>query len=326
MPEGWGGGSAHAGAYESGIDRKVFHGGKASAFVRMNGAGRDDFGTLAQVIQAEPYRGRRVRLSAYLKTQDAVDGAGLWMRIDGKGAVLAFDNMDPRRVRGTKDWQKAEVVLDVSEKAQAIAFGLLLVGSGKVWIDDVRIEAVGKDVPSTNLFDKEQATDFGGQLGEPKPANLDFEAGIGGPATARAEPLTKEQQAWLRAAIIPFETADAGRGFADLQPLRKLIGDARIVALGEATHGTSEFFGMKHRLTEFLVTELGFTLFAVEANMPEAYRVNEYVLTGKGDPKELLRGMYSWTWDTQEVLDMILWMRRFNESGKGRVQFLGFDM
>ena len=60
--------------------------------------------------------------------------------------------------------------------------------------------------------------------------------------------------------------------------------------------------------------------------MPEAYRVNDYVLHGKGDPKALLRGMYFWTWDTQEVLDMILWMRKFNESGKGRIQFLGFDM
>ncbi len=105
-----------------------------------------------------------------------------------------------------------------------------------------------------------------------------------------------------------------------------MIGDARIVALGEGTHGTREFFQMKHRLSEFLAVEMGFTLFAIEANMPEAYRINEYVLTGKGDPKALLRGLYFWTWDTQEVLDLILWMRRFNESGRGRVQFLGFDM
>ena len=55
---------------------------------------------------------------------------------------------------------------------------------------------------------------------------------------------------------------------------------------------------MKHRLTEFLATEMGFTLFAIEANMPEAYRINEYVLTGEGDPKELLRGLYFWMWDT----------------------------
>jgi erythromycin esterase len=71
---------------------------------------------------------------------------------------------------------------------------------------------------------------------------------------------------------------------------------------------------------------MGFTLFAIEANMPEAYRVNDYVLHGKGEPKELLKGMYFWTWNTQEVLDMIHWMRQFNQSGKGRIQFLGFDM
>jgi erythromycin esterase len=69
-----------------------------------------------------------------------------------------------------------------------------------------------------------------------------------------------------------------------------------------------------------------FTVFSIEANMPEAYRLNEFVLTGHGDPKELLKGMYFWTWNTEEVLDMILWMREFNQSGKGHIEFTGFDM
>jgi hypothetical protein len=111
-----------------------------------------------------------------------------------------------------------------------------------------------------------------------------------------------------------------------MQPLKKVIGNARIVSLGEATHGTREFFQLKHRMMEFLASEMGFTIFSIEANMPEAYRLNEYVLTGKGDPKRLLKGMYFWTWNTEEVLDMILWMREFNKSGKGRVEFTGFDM
>ena len=67
-----------------------------------------------------------------------------------------------------------------------------------------------------------------------------------------------------------------------------MIGDARVVALGEATHGTREFFLMKHRVLEFLVKELDFNLFAIEATWPEANRVNEYVHTGEGDPAELL--------------------------------------
>jgi erythromycin esterase-like protein len=131
---------------------------------------------------------------------------------------------------------------------------------------------------------------------------------------------------WIRSHAVLLKTTEAGNGFDDLRPLRALIGQARIVSLGEATHGSREFFQMKHRMLEYLASELGFTIFSIEANMPEAYRLNDYVLEGKGDPAQLLRGMYFWTWDTEEVLAMIRWMRAFNQSGKGRVQFTGFDM
>ena len=131
---------------------------------------------------------------------------------------------------------------------------------------------------------------------------------------------------WIRANAIPLKTVEAGQGFADMQPLKKLIGGARIVALGEATHGTREFFQLKHRMLEFLASEMGFTIFSIEANMPESYRLNDYVVNGTGDPRQLLRGLYFWTWDTEEVLAMIEWMREFNKSGRGRVEFTGFDM
>lgn len=131
---------------------------------------------------------------------------------------------------------------------------------------------------------------------------------------------------WARAHAIPLTTADPNHDLRDMQPLKSVIGNARIVGLGEATHGTREFFQLKHRMLEFLATDMGFSIFSIEANMPEAYRLNDYVLHGNGDPKELLKGMYFWTWDTEEVLDMILWMREFNRSGKGHVEFTGFDM
>ena len=89
---------------------------------------------------------------------------------------------------------------------------------------------------------------------------------------------------WIRAHAIRLTTPEAGHGFADLQPLKPVIGNARIVSLGEATHGTREFFQLKHRMLEFLATEMGFTIFSIEANMPEAYRLNDYVLNGTGDP------------------------------------------
>lgn len=145
---------------------------------------------------------------------------------------------------------------------------------------------------------------------------------------AREKATAEAVRNWLTANAVRLETVEAGHGFADLQPLKQVIGNARIVSLGEATHGTREFFQMKHRMLEFLVSEMGFNLFAIEATMPESFDINEYVLTGRGDPVKALAGIYFWTWYTQEVLDMIKWMRAYNADPKHRtkVKFYGFDM
>ena len=131
---------------------------------------------------------------------------------------------------------------------------------------------------------------------------------------------------WIRSNAVPLRTVEPGRGFDDMRPLAKVVGNARIVALGEATHGTHEFFLLKHRVLEFLATERGFTIFAMEASMPEANRLNDFVLNGTGDPKQLLQGLHYAIWNTEEVLGMVLWMREFNRSGQGRIAFMGFDM
>lgn len=141
-------------------------------------------------------------------------------------------------------------------------------------------------------------------------------------------PAPSEARDWLRKNAIPLSTPETGRGFRDLQPLKKVIGDARIVSLGEATHGTREFFQIKHRMLEFLATQMGFTIFAIEASFPECLEINEYVTTGIGDPAAALAGQRFWTWDTHEVLDLILWMRCFNEDARNphKLSFYGFDM
>ncbi len=130
---------------------------------------------------------------------------------------------------------------------------------------------------------------------------------------------------WLNKNCIPIKYVKAENGFDDLNPLKDLIGDARIVSLGECTHGSSEVFSMKHRMLEYLVKEKGFTIFSIEANMPEAYALNEYIIDGKGDPRKLMAGMYFWTWNTQEVLDMIEWMKKYNETATKKIMFTGFD-
>jgi erythromycin esterase len=148
------------------------------------------------------------------------------------------------------------------------------------------------------------------------------------PVYPRDTPAPAEVLTWITQAAIPLSTVKAGHGFADMMPLREVVGKARIVALGEATHGTREFFQLKHRMLEFLVEEMGFSVFAMETNLPEALAVNDHVLNGKGDPANALARLETWTWDTEEVLELIRWMRRYNQDPKHsrKVKFYGFDM
>lgn len=167
-PKGWFPAGSHPKEYEMTVDRAVTHSGKASASLKSTAEKTGGFGTLMQTFKADTFHGKRVRLSGHVRAKDVADWAGLWMRVDGPGnQMLAFDNMQERAVKGTRDWQKYEIVLDVSADALEISFGLLLSGKGEVWMDDLAFEVVGKEVPTT-----------GGTLSQraPKgPKNLDFE-------------------------------------------------------------------------------------------------------------------------------------------------------
>lgn len=155
------------------------------------------------------------------------------------------------------------------------------------------------------------------------------EQGLSQEQTSAPDPATTQgAMEWVSRSVIPLSFVEAGNGFEDLAALREILADVRVVGLGEATHGTREIFQFKHRMLEFLVKEMGFTLFAIEASFPAALNVNRYVLYGEGDPHEALASMGFWTWDTEEVSAMIEWMRDYNRSvpDARKVRFLGNDL
>ena len=129
---------------------------------------------------------------------------------------------------------------------------------------------------------------------------------------------------WVRSAAIPLATVEPRQGYKDLEALRAVIGNARIVSFGEATHGTREIRKLKHRMLEFCIAELGFTMLGIEAPFPESLAVNSFVLDGNGDAADALAGMRYWVWDTEEVLDAIEWMRWWNAKTDRKVKFYGF--
>ncbi len=145
---------------------------------------------------------------------------------------------------------------------------------------------------------------------------------------ARPKPAPHVVTDWMAANAIPLATVSPGGDMVDLEPFRALIGDARVVGLGEATHGTREFFLLKHRLLEFLVSEMGFDTFAIEDSFAEAQALDDYVLRGMGDETVALKSMGYWVWNTQEFLDMVRWMREWNaDPGHARkIRFFGIDM
>jgi erythromycin esterase len=269
-----------------------------------------------------------VRLSGFLKVRDVSGpGFGLWLQIDDAQRPRAFDDMTGRRHIGTQDWTQAQVVLDVPNDALGLLFGVELTGSGTGWIDDLRLEVVGNDVAVTAApFEHEPFPDPAFiaatyQRAPVEPLNLDFE-GI-----PQAE-LDATSVDWMRSNSVLFNTDDPlAPSDSDLAPLDAMIGHSSLVAMGESTHGTRQFFRMKHRVFRYLVEHHGFDHFSIEASLPEALAVDRYVQTGIGNPADLLRGMHFWTWTTTEVASLVTWMYEWNKAGKQpRLRFTGFDM
>jgi erythromycin esterase-like protein len=149
-----------------------------------------------------------------------------------------------------------------------------------------------------------------------------------GPAThaqpdlAGGDPVVR----WIRRTAQPFDTCQPRDDHRDLVSLRRIVGDAHVVALGEGTVGTREFVQLKQRIVEYLASEMGFTTLAIQANMPEVRRLNDYVMTGRGDPRALISGLKFWPLNTEEMLEFVEWMHHFEASGRGRLQIVGFDM
>src|SRR5215212_2881889 len=105
---------------------------------------------------------------------------------------------------------------------------------------------------------------------------------------------------WLSSHLVHLRSLEPASGHEDLEPLRKQFEGIRIVGLGESTHGVHEFFEVKHRLVEFLVAELGFTVLALEASYAACQPINRYVMHGIGDPAAVLSGQHYLAWDTEE--------------------------
>lgn len=126
---------------------------------------------------------------------------------------------------------------------------------------------------------------------------------------------------------------DAPDGVPPSDVLDALIGDARVVLIGESSHGTHEFYRARAEMTKWLIEEKGFLAVAAEADWPDAYRVNRYVrgIGGDADAEQALRGFRrfpTWMWRNTVVRDFAEWLRAHNRNRAHEQQagFYGLDM
>lgn len=131
-------------AYAAALDSVDPHGGRWAARVAARAGGAANAsGILQQAVDPAPYRGRRVRYRAWVRS-DLAPGpawASIWLRVDRpNGARGFFDNMETRAIRGRTGWTQYEIVGEVAHDAQAVYLGMLLIGQGQAWLDDASLE------------------------------------------------------------------------------------------------------------------------------------------------------------------------------------------
>ena len=174
LPTGWFKAGSDPKSYDMGIDKGAGQDGKNTATIKSNAKKIKGFGTLMQNCLPDNYLGKRVRMTGMVKTKDVSDWAGLWLRVDEKSSnnSLSFDNMKDgkkdRSIKGTTDWTKYEIVLDVPLNSSNLAYGALLVGTGQIWFDNLIFEEVSNFVPITGkMVDRKILNKY--------PWNLDFD-------------------------------------------------------------------------------------------------------------------------------------------------------
>lgn len=294
-PWGWSHGwSPFAGASAATftLDTVVRHAGKRSLRIALSDTSVRAPQTILLQIPSSFALDRKLSLTAWLRSSLSA-GAFVSLEAWGDGVVVAADTAAGGPDSG---WTRKELSILVSKNAHSVVLTVGLTRSGSAWFDDFALAVDG--APISDL-----------------------------PTGADA---SREEMRWLTEHSQPLTDVRPPSGEArddsDLGLFTKIVGDARIVALGESTHGTREFFLVKHRLLEYLVRQHGFTVFAIEANQVAVRAINRYVLGGPGTAREAIRVMFA-VWNTEEMEALADWMRGYNAAHAERpVQFVGYDM
>ncbi len=300
LPWGWSlGWSAFGGNSKASflLDSLVHRSGRRSLRITMaEGPAHPDPQSLVLQVPAAFARGHRLVLSGWLRASG--QGQALLTLEAWKDRAFAAADTAVEAPTDTPAWRRHTLAIDVppDPTIHSIVIAATLTGAGSGWYDGLTLSLDGHPCEALPPL-------------------------VAAPGRAGF--------AWLRAHATPLDRVDPrqdGVADDDLAALDTIVGLARIVALGESTHGTHEFFRLKHRVLEHLVRRQGVRLFAIETNQFGAERANAWVQGGPGTVREAMRGMFQ-VWNTVEMTALLEWLRAWNaEHPDATVRVVGYDM
>ncbi len=235
-----------------------------------------------------------VTLKAWVKTLEHATYATIWLQQsvnnnESKPIIKAFADT----ISNIKEWQLLTITTKLDKAVSSFSFGGLLNGGGKTFFDDFTILIDGKEIMD-----------------------------IARPVL----PPTANEINWLNRHLVPLTSIEPTNLNKDLDSLSKWIGNSKVVGVGEPTHGTREASLFKFRLFKYLAENKGFNTFMLEDELPECGIINRYVLDGSDTALKLIKNLLFKINRTEEMLQLIEWMRSYNLNHAAKIQFRGMDM
>lgn len=252
-------------------------------------------------IPIEIPKGSTINISADVKTE-ALEGpnSGAMIRAvsydnSSKGGVLYFSFSDTI-LKGTNSWTRVNLKTDsLAHTINSIELNGTMQGKGMSWFDNFKLTINGKRIDKVIM--------------------------------ERYKPITKKEISTLKTYTLNVASPSPNSKFnKHVDSFFDILAQKEVVALGEATHGTHEIFELKHKIFKYLVEEKDFRVLALEAYLPNAFALNEYIVNDKGDPQALLAKMKFWIYYNTEFLDLIQWMHSYNLENEDKVYIAGYDM
>jgi len=274
------------------------------------------FGAFYHDLPAAAARGQAVTLSGRIRTQAVQDGwAGLLLSVRAGGKSAAYKTSGEDGARGDTGWRELRIVVPVAPDAETVRVGAMMTGTGSAWFSDLKL-VVGAE-------SKTAPAGLGEMQGPPRPRSpqpllADGELALPAAAVPTVLPAWRRDVLARRHPIRSLSSDD----FSDLAFFKPLLGDRRLVQLGESSHGIAEFNLMKVRLIKYLHEKLGFDVIAFESSMTDCDAAGE--TAAQASPERTMRSCVFGIWHTDEVLSLFEYLRETQATARP-LRLTGFD-